>query len=142
MLGCTVERRGKLVGTGLPGAGVTTPAGGSVPLEVGTGSIDVDRNEDNIVFAEAVAPAVDAADAGLERDVVEFGDKELRVVAECLEAGHHRGCNLASVLIFAEPPIGRTLARRLATVTVVDKDLHCAVKSRLSISEFRACFWM
>ncbi len=69
LLGGAVEAVGKTVAGGLAWGSVAAPAGGGVPLAIGVGRIDMDGNEDDIVFAQAVAPGIDPADTLGERDV-------------------------------------------------------------------------
>ena len=67
VLGSAVEAVGKTVAGGLPRGGVATPAGGVVPLAIGAGRIDMDGNEDHMVFAQAAAPGIDTSDTLGER---------------------------------------------------------------------------
>ncbi len=67
LLGGAVEAVGKTVAGGLAGGSVAAPAGGGVPLAIGAGRIDMDGNEDHMVFAQAAAPGIDPADTLGER---------------------------------------------------------------------------
>lgn len=67
LLGSAVEAVGETVAGGLPRGGVATPAGGVVPLAIGDGRIDMDGNEDDMVFAQAAAPGIDTSDTLGER---------------------------------------------------------------------------
>ena len=69
LVGSAVEAVGKTVAGGLAGGSVAAPAGGVVPLAIGAGRIDMDGNEDHMVFAQAAAPGIDPADTLGERDV-------------------------------------------------------------------------
>ena len=85
MLLCgAIETLGKTVAGGLSGGGVAAPAGGSVPLAIGAGRIDMDGNEDDMVLAQATAPDIDPADTLGERDVFKLGYQNLGIVAERL----------------------------------------------------------
>ena len=67
LLGSAVEAVGKTVADGLTRGGVAAPAGGGVPLAIGAGRIDMDGNEDHMVFAQTAAPGIDPADTLGER---------------------------------------------------------------------------
>ena len=69
LLGSAIEAVGKTVTGGLAGGCVAAPAGSGVPLAIGAGRIDMDGNEDHMVFAQTAAPGIDPADALGERDV-------------------------------------------------------------------------
>ena len=83
LLGSAIEAVGKTVTGGLAGGCVAAPAGSGVPLAIGAGRIDMDGNEDHMVFAQA-APGIDTADTFGERDVFKLGYQDLGIVAERL----------------------------------------------------------
>jgi len=70
-----VEAGGKGIGTGVAAGRVGAPAGGIVPAVAPAGSVGVDGDEDDVVFAEAPAEGVDAAAALGQQDVFLFGDE-------------------------------------------------------------------
>ena len=67
LLSGTVEAVGETVAVGLAGGSVAAPAGGGVPLAIGAGRIDMDGNENDMVFAQAAAPGIDTSDTLDER---------------------------------------------------------------------------
>ena len=58
---------GQFVSFRLAFARVAAPAGGGVPLAIGAGRIDMDGNENDMVFAQAAAPGIDTSDTLDER---------------------------------------------------------------------------
>lgn len=66
LLGSTIQCRSKMVTLRLPRTGVARPAGGIVPLTVGTSRIYMDGYEHDIFPAQLIAPSIDAIDALLQ----------------------------------------------------------------------------
>jgi len=110
LFGSAVEAVGETVADSLTGGGVATPAGGVVPLAIGAGRIDMDGNEDHMVFAQAVAPGIDPADTLGERNVFKLGYQDLGIVAERLQTGHHGRRDFTGVLVFAKASVGTAFA--------------------------------
>lgn len=106
LLGGAIEAVGETVAGGLAGGSVAAPAGGGVPLAIGAGRIDMDGNEDHMVFAQTAAPGIDPADALGERDVFKLGYQDLGIVAERLQTGHHGRRDFTGVLVFAKASVG------------------------------------
>ena len=75
--GGIIEAGGQSVGAGVTSGGVGAPAAGVHPAVAVVGSVDVDGgNEDDVVFAEAAAPVVDAAAALRQGYVFLLGNEE------------------------------------------------------------------
>ncbi len=122
LLRCPIQAIRQAVGLGMPRKGIGTPPSRSVPLPVGTGSIDVDADEDGVGgrMTEPTGLLVSATDALFQGNVLEFGDKELRIIAPVLQVRYDGVGNFTVVLIFAEMAVGRALARGVTAVAVVD----------------------
>ena len=108
----------------MPRERIGTPPSRSVPLPIGTGSVDMDADEDGVGgrMTEPAGLLVDATDALFQGNVLEFGDKELRIIAPVLQVRYDGVGNFTAVLIFAETAVGRALARGFTAVAVVDVD--------------------
>ena len=124
LLGSTIKTVGKTVAGGLTRGSVAAPAGGDVPMAIGAGRIDMDGNEDHMVFAQAAAPGIDPADSLGERDVFKLGYQDLGIVAERLKAGHHGRRDFTGVLVFAKASVGTAFAGRVSAMTGIDEDFH------------------
>ena len=137
LLGSAVETVGETVAGGLAGGSVAAPAGGGVPLAIGAGRIDMDGNEDDMVFAQAAAPGIDPADTLGERDVFKLGYQDLGIVAERLQTGHHGRRDFTGVLVFAKASVGTAFAGRVTAMTGIDEDFHRGGKVCLSSVGYR-----
>ena len=124
LLGSTIKTVGKTVAGGLTRGSVAAPAGGGVPMAIGAGRIDMDGNEDHMVFAQAAAPGIDPADSLGERDVFKLGYQDLGIVAERLQTGHHGRRDFTGVLVFAKASVGTAFAGRVSAMTGIDEDFH------------------
>lgn len=87
---------------------IGAPPSSIVPLPIGTGSIDMDADEDGVGgrMAEPAGQLVGATDALFQGNVLEFGDKQLRIIAPVLQVRYDGESNLTVVLIFAEMSVG------------------------------------
>ena len=121
-LGGVIEAGGEAVGRGVLGRGVGAPAGGVVPAVAFAGSVAVDGNEDDVLFAEGVAEAVDAVAALEEANVFFFRDQEFGVVAPGLESGDDAAGKKPVLGVFQETAVGTPLS--LGVDAVVEKNLH------------------
>ena len=119
-----VEAGGEAVGRGVLGRGVGAPAGGVVPAVAFAGSVAMDGDEDDVLFAEGVAEAVDAVAALEEADVVVFRYQEFGVVALGLEGGDYAAGEKPVFGVFQEASIGAPLSLGVHSVAVVDQDFH------------------
>ena len=108
----------------MPWKCIGTPPSRIVPLPIGTGSVDVDADEDGVGgrMTEPTGLLIGATDALFQGNVLEFGDKELRIIAPVLQVRYDGVGDLTVVLIFAEMSVGRALARGFTAVAVVDVD--------------------
>lgn len=137
LLGGAVEAVGETVAGGLAGGGVAAPAGGGVPLAIGAGRIDMDGNEDDMVFAQATAPDIDPADTLGERGVFKLGYQDFGIVAERLQTGHHGRRDFTGVLVFAKASVGTAFAGRVSAMTGIDEDFLRGGKVCLSSVGYR-----
>lgn len=103
---------------------IGAPPSSIVPLPIGTGSVDVDADEDSIGgrMTEPAGLLVGATDAFFQGNVLEFGDKQFRIIAPVLQVRYDGVSNLTVALIFAEMTVGRALAHGVTAVAVVDID--------------------
>ena len=123
-LGGVVEAGGEAVGRGVLGRGVGAPAGGVVPAVAFAGSVAMDGDEDDVLFAEGVAEAVNAVAALEEADVVVFRYQEFDVVALGLEGGDYAAGKKPVFGVFQEASIGAPLSLGVHSVAVVNQDFH------------------
>ena len=128
-----IKAVGKAVAGGLSTGGVGAPAAGVHPLGAVSGGIDVEGDEADVVGSELGAAFVDTAHALREWDVVFFGDEEFGVVAAVLEVEGDGGGDLPRVKVFAEAAVGAALARRLNPMTIINQNLHKALKTNYLI---------
>ena len=122
--GGIVEAGGQAVGPGVATGGVGAPAAGVHPAVAVTGGVDVDGNEDDVVFAEESAPVVDATAALRQGDVFLLGDKEFGIIALGGQGRDDAAGNVAGVGVFEEAAVGAALAGRFSAVAVIDEDFH------------------
>ena len=124
LLRCPIQAIRQAVGLGMPRECIGTPTGRLVPLAIGAGSVDVDADEDGVGgrMTEPAGLLVGATDALFQGNVLEFGDKELCIIAQVLQVRYDGVCDLTVVLIFAEMSVGRALARGVTAVAIVDVD--------------------
>ena len=122
--GGIVKAGGKAVGPGVATGGVGAPAAGVHPAVAVTGGVDVDGNEDDVVFAEESAPVVDATAALRQGDVFLLGDKEFGIIALGGQGRDDAAGNVAGVGVFEEAAVGAALAGRFSAVAVIDEDFH------------------
>lgn len=123
-LGSVIEAGGQAVGRGVAGGGVGAPAAGVVPAVAFAGSVAMDGDEDDVLFAEGVAEAVNAVAALEEADVVVFRYQEFGVVALGLEGGDYAAGKKPVFGVFQEASIGAPLSLGVHSVAVVNQDFH------------------
>ena len=123
-LGGGVEGGGEGIGPGVATGGVGAPAAGGEPAVATAGGVAVDGDEDDVLFAEGVAEAVDAVAALEEADVVVFRYQEFGVVALGLEGGDYAAGEKPVFGVFQEASIGAPLSLGVHSVAVVDQDFH------------------
>ena len=124
LLRSTIQAIRQAVGLSMPWKRISAPPSCVVPLPIGTGSVDMDADEDGVGgrMTEPAGLLVDATDALFQGNVLEFGDKELRIIAPVLQVRYDGVGDFTVVLIFAEMSVGRALARGVTAVAVVDVD--------------------
>ena len=123
-LGSVVEAGGEAVGWSVLGSGVGAPAGGVVPAVAFASSVAMDGDEDDVLFAEGVAEAVDAVAALEEADIVFFRYQKFGVVALGLEGGDYAAGEKPVFGVFQKVSIGAPLSLCAHSVAVVDQDFH------------------
>ena len=124
LAGCVVEASGQAVGTSVATGCVGAPATGVHPAVAVTGGVDVDGDEDDIVFAEAAAPGGHAAAALLQGDVFLFGNEEFGVKATGGQGGDDAAGDVAGIGVFEKAAVGAALAGSFTAVAVVNEDFH------------------
>ena len=122
--GGIVEAGGQAVGPGVATGGVGAPAAGVHPAVAVAGGVDVDGNEDDVVFAEAAVPVVHAAAALLQGDVFLLGDEEFGIMALGGQGRDDAAGNAAGISVFEEAAAGAALAGSFTAVAVIDEDFH------------------
>jgi len=123
-LGGVIEAGGEAVGRGVLGRGVGAPAGSVVPAVAFAGSVAMDGDEDDVLFTEGVAEAVDTVAALEEADIVVFRYQEFSVVALGLKGGDYASGEKPVFGVFQEASIGAPLSLGVHSVAVVDQDFH------------------
>lgn len=88
----------------------------------------MDADQDDVVFADLATDCIDTAGAFFERDVFNFGNEELCVVAVFLEGGDNHASDFTGVGVFEEEPIRRAFARSFDAVAIVNEDFHSCKK--------------
>ena len=123
-LGGVIEAGGEAVGRSVFERGVGAPAGGVIPAVTFASSVAMDGDEDDVLFTEGVAEAVDSVAALEEADVVVFRYQEFGVVALGLEGGNYAAGEKPVFGVFQEASIGAPLSLGVHSVAVVDQDFH------------------
>ena len=108
--GGIVEAGGQAIGPGVATGGVGAPAAGVHPAVAVACGIDVDGNEDDVVFAQAPAPFVDAAAALRQGDVFLLGDEEFGIMALGGQGRDNAAGNAAGLGVFEKAAVGAALA--------------------------------
>lgn len=124
LAGCVVEASGQAVGPSVATGCVGAPAAGVHPAVAVTGGVDVDGDEDDVVFAELAAPGGHAAAALLQRDVFLFGNEEFGVKAPGGQSRDNAAGDVAGIGVFEKATVGAALARSFTAVAVIDEDFH------------------
>ena len=119
-----VEGGGEGIGPGVATGGVGAPAAGGEPAVATAGGVAVDRDEEDVVFAQLAAPLVHAAAALGQGDVRFLRHQEGGVQVPGGEGVHDAPGDDAVFEVFQQAAVGRTLAPRLGSVAIVDEDLH------------------
>ena len=122
--GGSVEAGGQAVGPGVASGGVGAPAAGVHPAVAETSGVDVDGNEDDVIFAEAPAPVVDAAAALLKGDVFLLGNEEFGIIGLGGQGRDNAAGNAAGIGVFEEAAVGAALAGSFTAMAVIDEDFH------------------
>lgn len=123
-LGGGVEGGGEGIGPGVATGGVGAPAAGGGPVFAGTGSVAVDGDEEDVVFAQLAAPLVHAAAALGQGDVRFLRHQERGIQAPGGEGVHDAPGDDAVFEVFQQAAVGAPLALGVDAVAVVDEDLH------------------
>ena len=108
--GGIVEVGGQAVGPGVATGGVGAPAAGVHPAVAVAGSVDVDGDEDDVVFAQASAPVVDATAALRQGDVFLLGNEEFGIMALGGQGRDDAAGNAAGIGVFEKAAVGAALA--------------------------------
>ena len=108
--GGIVEAGGQAIGPGVATGGIGAPAAGVHPAVAVAGSVDVDGDEDDVVFAQASAPVVDATAALRQGDVFLLGNEEFGIMALGGQGRDDAAGNAAGIGVFEKAAVGAALA--------------------------------
>ena len=97
-----VQARCQGVGLCIAPGGEAAPTPGIEPILAVSGGVNVDGDENDIVFAELAAPGVDAAAALLQGDVFLFWNEEFGVIALGDQGRDDAAGDVAGYLFFPE----------------------------------------
>ena len=122
--GGIVEAGGQSVGPGVAAGGIGAPATGVHPSASSSGSVDVNGDENDIVFAELATPGIDAAAALLQGNVFLFGDEEFGIIALGGQGRNDAAGDVAGIGVFEEAAVGAALAGSFTAMAVIDEDFH------------------
>ena len=123
-LGGGVEGGGEGIGPGVATGGVGAPAAGAQPAVTFAGSVAVDGDEEDVVFAQLAAPFVHAAAALGQGDVRFLRHQERGVQAPGLEGSDDAAGKEPVLGVFQETAVRAPLTLGVDAVAVVDEDLH------------------
>ena len=125
--GLFIQAVGQFVTSRLAFASIGAPAGGIVPAVTLAGGIHVDGHQEDIAFAQSVAPAVRPVASGAEANVIFLRHQQFSVVAKVFTVGHDGTGNFPCPGIFPESAIRGALTGRVHSVTIVNQDFHVAL---------------
>ena len=123
-LGSGVEGGGEGIGPGVATGGVGAPAAGGEPAVATAGSVAVDGDEEDVVFAQLAAPLVYAAAALGQGDVRFLRHQERGIQTPGREGVHDAPGDDAVFEVFQQAAVGASLSLGVDAVAVVDEDLH------------------
>ena len=89
-----------------------------------TGGVDVDGNEDDIVFAELSAPGVYSAAALLQGGVLLFRYEQFGIMAPGGQGRDNAAGDVAGIGVFEEAAVWAALAGSFTAVAVIDEDFQ------------------
>ena len=119
-----VEAGGQDIGLRLANSRKAAPAAGIVPIFAIAGSIDVERDQEDMVGAELLADLIDALAALGEGNVFTLRNQELDIKTQGCQLLPDAKDEVTVVGIFTEVPIRATFARRVDTMAIIEEDLH------------------
>ena len=119
-----IEAGGQGVGLRLAGSREAAPAAGVEPFFAVAGSVDVKRDQEDLVGAELLADRIDPTATLLQGDVLALGNQELDVEAKGKQLLLDAEGEVAVVGVFTEVPVGATFSRRVDAVAIVEEDCH------------------
>jgi len=117
------------IGFRLANSREAAPAAGVEPFFAVAGSVDMERDQEDLVGAELLADRIDPTAALLQGDILALGNQELDVEAQGGQLLPDAEGEVAVIGVFTEVPVGATFARGVDAVTIVEENLHsCSVK--------------
>lgn len=119
-----IEAGGQGIGLRLANSREAAPAAGVEPFFAVAGSIDVERDQEDLVGAELLADLIDALAALGEGNVFALGNQELDVKAQGSQLLPDAEGEVAVVGVFTEVPVGAAFARGVDAVAIVKENLH------------------
>ena len=119
-----IEAGGQGVGLRLAGSREAAPAAGVEPFFAVAGSVDVERDQEDLVGAKLLAELIDALAALGEGNVFALGNKELDVKVQGSQLLPDAEGEVAVVGVFTEMPVGAAFARRVDAMAIVEENLH------------------
>ena len=119
-----VQASGQGVRIGLASGSKATPAARIEPILAVSCCVDVNRNEDYLVFAQLLADPIDTPTALLQGDVFALRNEDLDIKSNSSKALVDEKGEVAVVSVFAEVAVRATFARRIKAMAIVEKNLH------------------
>ena len=112
------------IGFRLANSREAAPAAGVEPFFAVAGSVDVERDQEDLVGAVLLADLIDALAALGEGNVFTLGDQELDVEAQGGQLLPDAEGEVAVVGVFTEMPVGAAFARGVDSMAIVEENLH------------------
>ena len=112
------------IGFRLANSREAAPAAGVEPFFAVAGSVDVERDQEDLVGAVLLADLIDALAAFGEGNVFALGNQELDVEAQGGQLLPDAEGEVAVVGIFTEVPVGAAFASGVDAVAIVEENLH------------------
>ena len=111
-------------------SGICRPSRSFMPLTIGTSSIDVDRDEDDIADTYFIAYGIYPAASFSKRNIGNFRYQKLSIVAAIIEFCCDAGGDKAVIFVFEKEPVWAAFAGRFDAVAIVEKNFHSRNKTQ------------
>lgn len=119
-----VQARCQLVCLGPASGSEAAPAPCIEPILAVSSGVDVNRDEDYLVFAQLLADLIDTTAALLQGDVFALRNEDLDIKSNSIKALVDEKGEVAVVCVFAEVAVRATFTRRIKAMAIVEKNLH------------------